>query len=386
VLALRRGLPVAGALVLALSGLASPLVPAFAGLVAAPLLVAGASRSPAVRAALAGAAAGVAVPFALFGAPGSYQFPWTTLALTVATAVVVWPALWRTPQRWLVPLTAAAALVLFIVPTGVGANMGRFGYLVLPCVVLAWSRWDRRRLLLVCVPALAWLVYAAANDQVAALGTGYRAEDYAALRAELQQLPDLEGFRVEVVDNWSRAGSHELGPDVALARGWEDQTDNHRNAGFFVPGGEDASGYRAWLADNAVAYVAVADDPVTRDRPEEHLVRSGLPYLTRVWSDQRWTLYRVEDPRPIVPAPLALVSASPAELVVTVPDTATHQVQVRPNRYLVARSTTDPETSACLMATEDGWVTLRAPVPGTYVLAGDFSLTTVLGGDAESCG
>ncbi len=385
VLALRGRYPVAGGLLLAVSGLASPLAPAFAGLVAVPLLARGGSRSPAVRAALAGAAAGVAVPFALFGAPGAYQFPWTTLALTTGAALVVWPALWRTPQRWLPPLAAAAAVVLFVVPSGVGANMGRFGYLVLPCVVLAWSRWDRRPLLLVLAPALAWTVYAAANDQVAALGDGYRAEDYAALRAELLDRPDLDGHRVELVDNWSRAGSHVLGSEVALARGWEDQTDNHRNAAFFEAGGEDAWGYRHWLADNAVAYVAVAADPVTRDRPEEDLVRSGLPYLTQVWSDRHWTLYRVDDASPIVPAPLSLVSASPAELVVTVPDTGAHQVQVRPNRYLVARSTADPETTACLAPTDDGWVTLRAPAPGTYTLAGDFSLTTVLGGEDESC-
>ena len=385
VLALRGRRPVAGALVLAVSGLASPLVPAFAGLVAVPLL-AGGARSPAVRAALAGAAGGVVVPFALFGAPGAYQFPWTTLALTVATALVVWPALWRTPQRWLPPLAVAAAAVLFVVPTGVGANMGRFGYLVLPCVVLAWSRWDRRPLLLVLLPALAWTVYAGANDQVAALGNGYRAEDYAGLQTQLAGRADLEGYRVELVDNWSRAGSHVLGPEVTLARGWEDQTDNHRNAALLEPGGEDASGYRQWLAANAVAYVAVAADPVTRDRPEEDLVRSGLPYLTRVWADEHWTLYRVADPAPIVPAPLALVSATPAELVVAVPDTAVHQLQVRPNRYLVARSTTDPETTACLVPTDDGWVTLSVPQPGTYTLAGDFSLTTVLGGDEGSCG
>jgi hypothetical protein len=386
VLAVRARRPVVGAALLTLSGLASPLVPAFAGLVAVPLLTGGGARSAAVRAALAGAAAGVAVPFALFGAPGAYQFPWTTLALTVGTAAVVWPALWRTPQRWLVPLAAVAATVLFLVPTGVGANMGRFAYLVLPAVVLAWSRWDRRPLLLALLPALAWTGYAAARDEVAALGDGYRTEDYAALRTELLQRPDLTGHRVELVDNWSRGGSHLLGPEVALARGWEDQTDNHLNEEFFEPGGQDAGDYRAWLADNAVAYVAVAADPVTRDGPVTRLVRSGLPYLAPVWSDEHWTLYRVADPRPIVAAPLDLVSASPAELVVDVPDTAVHRVQVRPNRYLVARSAIDPELSACLAATDDGWVTLRAPVPGTYVLAGDFSLRGVLGADADGCG
>ena len=69
------------------------------------------------------------------------------------------------------------------------------------------------------------------------------------------------------------------------------------------------------------------------------------------------------------------------------PDTAAHQVQVRPNRYLVARSTIDPgRPPRASLPTDDGWVTLQAPAPGTYSLAGDFSLTTVFGGDGESCG
>jgi hypothetical protein len=386
VLALRRGRVLAGGVLLAVSGLASPLAPAFAGLVAVSLLAGGGSRSTAVRATLAGAGVGVVVPFALFGAPGAYQFPWTTLALTVAAAAVVWPALWRTEHRWLVPLVVAAATVLFVVPTGVGANMGRFAYLVLPAVVLAWSRWDKRPLLLLLLPALGWMVYAAGRDQVSALEDGYRADSYTALRVELEQQPDLAGHRVELVDNWSRAGSHLLGPEVALARGWEDQTDNLHNGLLFEPGGPGAVAYQQWLADNAVAYVAVAADPVTRDRPEEELARSGLPFLAQVWHDEHWTLYRVDDASPIVPAPLALVSASPAELVLAVPDTRAHQVQVRPNRYLVARSATDPDVAACLAATDDGWVTLRAPEPGTYVLEGDFSLSGVLGEGADSCG
>ncbi|SEP15234.1 hypothetical protein [Trujillonella endophytica] len=386
VLALRERRAVLGAALLVVAGLASPLVPAFAGLLTLPLLADGGRRSRPVVASLAGAGLGVLVPFALFGAPGAYQFPWTTLALTAGLALVVWPALWRTGQHWLVPLTVAAALVLFVVPTGVGANMGRFTYLVLPCAVLAWSRWRPRPLLLLLVPVLCWSVFAAGRDEVAALDDGYGAEDYEPLRAELLGRPDLTGYRVEVVDNWSRAGSHSLGPDIALARGWEDQTDNFHNAVLFEPGALDAAGYRGWLDDNAVAYVAVAADPLARAEQEAELVESGLPYLTRVWHDENWSLYRVQNARPIVPAPLVLLSASPAELVVEVPDVAAHPVQVRPNRYLVARSVADPDVTACLLPTEDGWITLQAPVPGTYVLAGDLSLTGVVGRDSDSCG
>lgn len=384
VLAVRRGRPVPGVLLLAVSGLASALAPAFTGLVAVPLLASRGCRGPAVRAVLAGAGLGVLAPLALFGAPGAQPFAGTTLAWMAVAMLAAGPALRGSAQAGLVPLAAAVSLVLFVVPTGVGSNLGRFACLVLPCVCLAWSRWERPRLLLAVVPAICCALYAATADQVAVFGSS--ADDYDALRTALQQRPDLAGHRVELVDNRTHAGSHLLGSEVALARGWENQADSRYHAIFHEPGALDAAGYGRWLADNAVGYVVVAAEPMPLARPEADLIASGLPYLTRVWSDAQWTLYRVADPAPIVPEPLVLVSATPAELVVAVPDTAVHQLQVRPNRYLVARSTTEPETTACLVPTDDGWVTLSVPEPGTYTLVGDFSLTTVLGGDAGSCG
>lgn len=386
VVLVRRGLLVPGGLLLAASGLASPLAPAFAGLVAAPLLAGGGHRSPRVRAVLAGAGLGVVLPVVLFGAAGAQPFPWTTLAWMAVAMLGAAAALRGTAQGRLVPLAAVVTLVLFLVPTGVGSNLGRFACLVLPCVCLAWSRWDRRRLVLALVPAISCGVYVAAADQVAAFGAS--TDDYDALRTVLREQPDLAAHRVEVVDNRTHAGSHLLGAEVALARGWENQSDARYHPLFHEPGALDAGSYRRWLADNAVAYVVVAADPMPLARAEADLVTAGLPYLTEVWSDEHWQLYRVEDPRPIVPAPLALVSASPAEVVVDVPNTAEHRVRVRPNRYLVARSATDPDVAACLTPTQDGWVTLRAPAPGTYVLEGDLTISGVLGAaadDADAC-
>ncbi len=384
VLAVRGRQHAAGVLLLGLSGLASPLAPAFAGLVAVPLLMDGGHRSPAVRSVLAGAGLGVVLPVVLFGAPGAQSFPWTTLAWSSVAALCAWPTLRGTAQRRLVPLAAVVALALFVVPTGVGSNLSRFFCLVLPCVCIAWSRWDRRALALALVPALACAAYVAAADQLA--GAGRDAGDYDGLRTAIQQRADLADHRVELVDNHTHAGSHLLGSAVALARGWENQADARYHAVFHEPGALDADRYRQWLEENAVGYVAVAAEPLPLAEAEAELVGSGLPYLTRIWHDEHWTLYRVDDARPIVPAPLSLVSASPAELVVAVPDTRTHRVQVRPNRYLVARSATAPDVAACLAPTEDGWVTLRAPRPGTYVLQGDFSLSGVIGDDAGSCG
>jgi hypothetical protein len=122
-----------------------------------------------------------------------------------------------------------------------------------------------------------------------------------------------------------------------------------------------------------------------RTRSELQLVDSGLPYLVQVWSDEHWRLYRVEDPAPIVPAPLTLVEISPARMIVEVPDTGEHALRIRPNQYLVARSATDPAITACLTPTPDDWVTLRVPEPGRYLLEGEFSVTAALGVRSDDC-
>ena len=369
------------------SGLASPLAPAFVGLATVPLLVPDGHRDPRVRGVLLGAAAGVAVPFVVFGAVGWQPFPGHALAWAAASGLAAYPALRGTAQRWLLPVVAPVTLVLFLVPTGVGSNLGRFSHLVLPCLVLAWSHWRGLRLLLALLPSLCWLVQVPVHDQTVAIEEGYAAEDYAPLRRALLERPDLAGHRVELVDNSSHAGSHRLGPEVLLARGWENQADAEYNASITDEAAPDAADYRKWLTANAVAYVAVAAEPLVtfRTRSEIELVESGLPYLTAVWTDANWTLYRVEDPAPIVPPPLGLVELSPARLVVEVPDTATHGLRIRPNQYLVARSADDPEVTACLQATDDDWVTLRAPAPGRYVVEGDFSVSAALGGELEDC-
>ena len=81
-----------------------------------------------------------------------------------------------------------------------------------------------------------------------------------------------------------------------------------RAAGTGVPLTE--ANYRAWLADNAVQFVAVPDAPLSWvGRAEAELVASGLPYLTPVWSGPHWRVWAVTDPTPLVGAPAELVRA-----------------------------------------------------------------------------
>jgi len=80
---------------------------------------------------------------------------------------------------------------------------------------------------------------------------------------------------------------------IELARGWERQLDT-RYAAIFYRKTLSPSAYRAWLSENRVVYVALAD--VHLDQAgglEGALVARGLPYLHELWRSAHWRLYRV---------------------------------------------------------------------------------------------
>ncbi|AGP31428.1 hypothetical protein [Corynebacterium terpenotabidum] len=407
----RRG---AGAAMLLLSGLASPLVPAFAGMIILPFVLARGYRTTTMWWAFGGAALGVGVPYALFGAPGSQPYPWTSFLWYLIIGIGAVAAMdnptssTAAPARWIAPISMVVATVLFIIPTGVGSNLGRFFLFVLPCVVLYWSLKSPKVLALLLSPALVYALFYALYDQVTVNDGPEPTTLYAPLTEHLDDLVTdgrVDNHRVELIDTGTHAGSYLVTESVPLARGWENQSDMLYNPVFFEKDALDADSYLDWLSDNAVAYVAVAAEPILQQRREAELIGTGLPYLTEVWGNDDWTLYRVTDPVPIVAEPLRLVATTPSEMTVDVPDEAVgtdHLIRIRPNRYLTATlvpdgkaaTSTSPTTSpapivdpvtACLVATDDNWTMARFDEPGRYIISGQFSVEGILEPLSGSC-
>ncbi|MEU0154075.1 hypothetical protein [Micromonospora fulviviridis] len=192
---------------------------------------------------------------------------------------------------------------------------------------------------------------------------------FAPLHAEL----DRRGVtgRVEVPPTRNYWEAAHLG-EVPLARGWLRQADIARNPLFFttVPGASGtgvpltADTYRAWLAENAVQYVAVPDVELSWvGRPEAELVRAGLPYLAEVWSDPHWRLYAVADPTPLVGAPGELVRQDAATVTFRAPGPGPVPVRVRHDRWLTV-------TGGAALAPDGEWTTVTVPRAGTYTLGG----------------
>lgn len=407
--AFQRGHPLVCALLLTVSGLASPLVPAFAGIILVPFAVNPRYRTRRVWWALFGAALGVLIPYALFGAPGSQPYPWSTLFWSLLIGITALPALGTkgavrlTPITWIIPVAMVTAIALFAIPTGVGSNLSRFFYLVLPCVVFYWSLKSPRMLALLLSPALVYALFVALYDQVTVAEGTHSKELYLPLTVQLDHLMDtgdIDNHRVELVDTGTRAGSHLVTDSVPLARGWENQSDMRYNPLFYEKDALDADSYQRWLADNAVAFIAVSADPIRQQAQEATLISQGLPYLERIWRNDDWELFRVKDPTPIVAMPLRLVDVSASSMTLDVTPSSVGkdlEIRIRPNRYLTAtllsEDTAEPPTTAstnpvtaCLLATDDDWTVVRFDQPGRYTLAGQFSMGGVLEPLVGNCG
>jgi hypothetical protein len=155
-----------------------------------------------------------------------------------------------------------------------------------------------------------------------------------------------------------------------MARGWLRQADIDRNPLFFttVPGNAGtgvpltSDAYRAWLADQAVQFVAVPDAELSwPGRAEAALIAAGQPYLVPIWSAAHWRLYAVTDPRPIVAAPAVMVGQSATAVTFDAPDSGTVGLRVRHYRWLTA-------TGGATVVASGVWTLVRVPAPGRYTL------------------
>jgi hypothetical protein len=377
--ALRRGRPWTGGVLIAVAGLASPLATAFTLLGLVGCFVTQPARRGALVRFAALALVGLALPSVAFGAPGAMPFQATTLGWTVG--ILAAAACLRLPRSVRVGLYFAivVSLLLFLVPNGLGANIGRYAYLVLPPVIWALAPSRRRLVVIALIPALAYSGFNVVSDVAKGSQLSAQTDYYRGLSAELRTLPGLDNHRVEVIDTATHGGASQLVPQVYLARGWENQSDTADNPVFYRPGGLTAQTYRAWLDETATAWIAVPAHPNRQYLAEARLVDGGLSYADEIWGDSQWRLYAVHDPVPIVAAPARIVSSDETRVVFEVDAPATVTVRIRPSRYLSLAAATNSSQPVCLTSQDDSTVQALITRPGRYVLQGSFSVPKMFG-------
>ena len=196
---------------------------------------------------------------------------------------------------------------------------------------------------------------------------------YKPLATELDRIPDLAGYRLEVVAEQAHAAYDALLDHAMLARGWETQEDNHLNA-TLRDSKLDATQYKIWLDNNSVGYVAIPRTKIATF-PEYTLVASGKPsYLDEIWHNDDWSLYRVRDSVPIVAAPQHILDYSQSQLTLHTACACTFTVRIRYSKYLhatpAASALMPVDAKATVVDDGYGFTKVTTTEPGTYVLRG----------------
>jgi hypothetical protein len=393
--------------------LASPIAGAFLALAALAWACASGSsmhesstaRSPAQRLAARpfvasrlalGIAAAALLPIALlaiaFPEGGSEPFvasafyPVLALVLLIAVAIPREQRLLRTGTL----VYALALLGAYVVPSAVGGNADRLGALfagpLLVCAIAGSSSRRRRWALFALAPLLLyWQLRAPISDYAsAASDPAARASYYAPLLAELRRLHvgyDTHPARVEVVPTRNHMEARWVADRVSIARGWERQLDIARNDVFYARGNAlDASRYDAWLAQNAISYVALPDAPLDYSaRAEARAIGAAPSYLQEVWRSAHWRLFAVHGAAPLAQAPSELTQLGSDSFTLHAPSAGAFVVRVRFTPYWSIAA-----GRGCVQRAPGGWTQLRTPSAENVRVAIGFSLARVFG-DGPRC-
>ncbi|GHJ37331.1 hypothetical protein [Streptomyces sp. TS71-3] len=314
----------------------------------------------------------VATTTLLFPFQGEQPMPadriWQPAGLALATALLA-PRSWRV-LRCASVVYAAGVVLVYLVPSPIGTNVERLAELAAPAALLACLlnlAPARRRALLLVPLALSslWLAQKTQDDiSVSTTVPPWAAHTSGVIR-ELGHLR-ADRTRVEVVPARNHREADLLSAHVDTARGWNRQLDVVRGRLFYRPDPSTAA-YRAWLDHWAVGLVVLPhgqpDGPAER---EAALVRSHPGWLTRVWHDPYWSVYRVEDAVPLVSGAAATtVTSDASHLTVRAGHKGSITVRVVYSRWLHANG------GACVRATGD-WVRLVVPAPGEYRIGSEY--------------
>jgi len=338
------------------------------------------SRRVSLLALAALAVAPVAAAAVLFPLGGEFPFRAGALVWSLAIATVVAVATAAPVVRNGAVLYGVACVATFLVPNPLGANATRLGMFVAAPVVVLTARRLRQPIILLALVAMLWWQWSPALDGIVRAGRdpSAAATYHEPLVAAVRVNGPLVG-RVEIVPTQRHWETVYVAAELPLARGWERQLDIGRNP-LFYEGELDADAYHAWLRENAVQFVALADGPLDPSgRREADLVRRGLPFLDPVWRDEHWQLWRVGDAQPLVEGPARLVEMGPDALTLDVVDDEPVLVRVR---YSSHWSLHRP---GCVSPSPEGWTVIQLDEPGMVRLRPVLARSVPVLGALDGC-
>jgi hypothetical protein len=388
VLALVRERPWLAAVFTAVCAATSPVAGLLLALAGATHVLA--TRRPLAGLALAAPAFLVAIPLELLFPEGGWE-PFAASSVT-ATLAVTLAFLYAVPrEERLLRIGGFVYLgvtLLSIAPTPMGSNIDRYAVLLAgPLALCALGRDGFRqagRPLAAVVMAVGgivvWTAWGPVRESAGIAGDpSTRASYY----IPLERFLDAHGghlLRVEVPFTHSHWEAALLAPSFVLARGWERQLDTKYDPIFFENKLTPAA-YHAWLADNAVSYVALPDVRLDGSSDEEAaLIRSGLPYLREVFSSAHWRVFAVLAPTPLASAPARLSELDHDSFTLRFPTPGRSLVRLHYTRYWTVVG-----GHACVAPAPGGWTAVSVKSAGVVRVAARFSLARAFG-LAGACG
>jgi len=358
---------IVGGILAALATLFSPVAGVFVGVGAAALLLTGRRLDGLVL----GAAAGVPLlaSAVLFGTSGVQPMAYFNSGPALISAALLFMI---APRDWKVVRVGAlvyglGVIMTWIVPTGLGSNVERLPMLVVgPLIIATTGTLGRRRPLFIfaIVGIVVWQAVSPLRDLTHSDAPLTNAASATPLVSELVRLR-ADRARVEAVPQYGHWEALQLSNTVPLARGWERQLDTVRNP-LFYSGQLTPDKYHEWLRHNAVGYVAISTaQPDYAAATEAEIVRAGQPWLTPVWHDANWQLYRVSGTRPLASAPATVVRTNPAGITLKMARAGSTVVRVRWSRFLRVNG-------GAQLHRDHDWTRITVPKSGEYRLSAGY--------------
>ncbi|MEO3823536.1 MFS transporter [Actinomadura sp. B10D3] len=357
-----------------LASLASPVAGLFLLVLAAALFLTGRRR--------AGVCVAVGLPLVvgttslLFPFSGVQPISLTAIVLPAITGVVA--ILTCAPKNWAFVRIGAGVylvgiLLTWLIPSPVGSNVERLsllfgGMFLLSAVARAHGRVRIAVLSLAFIVTASWQVVKPVDDLIHTEPAGAAAAHARGLVATLDGL-DADRSRIEVVPLRSHWESSGLSRHFILARGWNRQVDAERHELFYEEGALTPPSYRDWLHEWAVQYVVLPEQEVDWSaQGEAAIVEGGQPYLSEIWRDEHWRLFRVAQPTPLVDQPASVHRLNAGELVVDMRSSGSALLRISWSPWLRVTG-----GDACLARAGD-FVEMTARTPGRYTIAARYGL------------
>jgi hypothetical protein len=410
VLALVRSRPWPAALLTAVCAATSPVAGLLLALAGATYMLTaispGALRSSEWRSAVLGVltsrrgAMALVLPAFLIALPLEALFPeggWEPFAASsiIATLAVTLAFLYALPREERLLRIGGyvylGATLLAIVPTPMGSNIDRYAVLLAgPLLLCALGRDGFIRpgrplaaVVLAVGLIVTWMVWGPVRESTGVIGDPSTSAAYYTPLKRFLRAHGGSLERVEVPFTHSHWEAALLAPEFELARGWERQLDTKYDPIFFKEG-LTASAYHAWLAENAVSYVALPDVRLDGSSDEEAaLIRKGLPYLREVFKSAHWRVFAVLDPTPLVSAPATLTALGHESFTLHFAAAGRSLVRLHFTRYWTVVASHSP--GVCVSSAPGGWTSVSAKSPGVVRVVARFSLGRALGLDG-GCG